>query len=91
MKQAMNPDAYGLDKYTRCPVCNEMGWALRRGVISHFARRPTKKVSIWGVPYIQQESVLIRECALSPFPRDPLGTGIPVERKEGTGKEEGGE
>lgn len=26
--------------------------------------------------------------ALSPFPRDPSGTGIPVERPEGTGKEE---
>jgi len=64
MKQTMNPDAYGLDKYTCCPVCNEMGWKLKKGIVSHFARRPIKKVSVWGIPYIQQESVLIRECSL---------------------------
>lgn len=62
MKQTMNPDAYGLDKRTECPICHKMGWRLRKGFISHFERRPKEAVDIWGVPYMSWEWVVAKEC-----------------------------
>lgn len=64
VKQRMNPDAYNLDKYTRCPVCGKMGWELKKGIVSHFARKPVVKADLKGRQYIENESVLVSECGV---------------------------